>query len=240
MRSERITQKGENMKKGIVWLALLSGLVLGTTGGLFAAGPPASKAVAAVADITILDTDQDVDWTPILTAQLRTASVKDLFIDVSLECGLYTRTRVVSQDGVPDTSKAESGVRVQVILDPESATPRVIPPGEVTFCRRVQSLTGVYGGVENCEDENGDGIVQYDECETSPEETELLLDTMDANAFNFVVDDVGSGVHTIQVQAMIELEETAQAGEAEATAAIGNGAVTVEEVRMVNGADFEV
>lgn len=130
----------------MIWLALASGLIVGTTGGLFAAGVPASKATAQVAHINILSSD-DLAYTTILNTTLRTANQKDLFIDVSLECGLYTRTKVVSQEGVPDTSSADSGVRVRVLLDPGTPNERVAPPGETTYCRRVQTLTGVYGGV---------------------------------------------------------------------------------------------
>ncbi|MGH7319730.1 MAG: hypothetical protein ACRELA_08910 [Candidatus Rokuibacteriota bacterium] len=228
------------MKKAMVWVALAAGLVMGTTGGLWAAaGPPASKATVRVAHINILS-DEDLDYTTVLEATLRTANMKDLLLDVALECGLYTRTKVVSQDGILDTSRADSGVRVRVLLDPGTPNEIVAPPGETTYCRRVQQLSAVYNGVQNCQDENGDGTVQYDECELTPEETELLLDTMDASAFNFVIGDVTAGVHTIAVQAKIDLETSSDMGEAEAKAAIGNGAVTVEEVRLVRGAEIEM
>ncbi len=204
-----------------------------------AAGTPASKATAQVGGINILaDTDQD--WTSVLDATIKTPNGKDLFVDVSLECGLFTRTKAVSQGGVLDTSTSESSVKVVVVLDAGTPAERVAAPGETTFCRRTQTLSGKYAGIENCEDKNGDGEVTDDECELTPEETELLLDTMNANSFNYVIGNLKSGVHTISVLAKIDLETTTQNGEAEARAAIGKGSVTVETVRIARTAVIEL
>lgn len=229
------------MRKATPWVGLAAGLIMGMTGGLFAAeSQPAAKVTARVADIAIVNSDVDVPYTPVLNATLRTSALKDLFVDVSLECGLFTRTQVVSEGGTLDTSSARSSVKVRVLMDAGTVNERELLPGEITFCRRAQTLSAQYGGVENCNDENGDGIVQYSECETTPEMTEFILDTMNANAFNFVIDDVGAGVHTITVEARIDLEEEFMEGEAEAMATIGRGAVTVEEVRLAPGTDLEL
>jgi hypothetical protein len=57
-----------------------------------------------------------MEWTTILSNNLKTANQKDLFVDVSLECGLYTSTKVASS-GKTDTSVADAGVQVQVLVD---------------------------------------------------------------------------------------------------------------------------
>jgi hypothetical protein len=111
-------------------------------------------------------------------------------------------------------------------------------PGEVVFCRRTQTLTALFGGILNCTDTNGDDVITVDECNLTPEELELVLDTMNANSFNFVLDDLGSGVHTVAVQARISTKEEAGAGVADAKATIGKGSVTVESVRMIKNEDF--
>jgi hypothetical protein len=195
---------------------------------------PSSKVTAEVSTITILEpTEGDTDWTTILSNNLRTPNQKDLFVDVSLECGLYTDTLVKSA-GSKDTAKAEAGVYVQVLVDD-------IPmyPGEVVFCRRTQTLTALFGGImESCTDLNGDGTITYDECTWTPEELELVLDTMNANSFNFVLDDLTAGVHTVAVQARISTVEEAGAGAADAKATIGKGSVTVESVRMIRNEDI--
>jgi hypothetical protein len=71
------------------------------------------------------------------------------------------------------------------------------------------------------------------------EEIELVLDTLSANAFNFVADDMGAGMHTVQVQARVGGGVSYQNGSASAKALVGKGAVTVEEVRMIKDEVFE-
>jgi len=216
----------------ISMVALLA--IITVFGVASAQSQPSSKVTAEVSTITILEpTEGDTDWTTILSNNLRTPNQKDLFVDVSLECGLYTDTLVKSA-GSKDTAKAEAGVYVQVLVDD-------IPmyPGEVVFCRRTQTLTALFGGImESCTDLNGDGTITYDECTWTPEELELVLDTMNANSFNFVLDDLTAGVHTVAVQARISTVEEAGAGAADAKATIGKGSVTVESVRMIRNEDF--
>ena len=55
---------------------------------------------------------------------------------------------------------------------------------------------------------------------------------MNANSFNFILDDLGSGVHMVEVQAQIKSASSSQNGTAEARASIGKGSVTIEQVRM--------
>lgn len=87
-----------------------------------------------------------------------------------------------------------------------------------------------------CTDTNGDGIVNYNECET-PEELELILDTTAAHHFNFILDDVGQGTHKVAMWGCINTATNSQAGEATARAAAGKGSLVVEEVRLVKAQD---
>jgi hypothetical protein len=142
----------------------------------------------------------------------------------------------VASAGKTDTSVAEAGVQVQVLVD---GTP--ILPGPVTFCRRTQTLTALFGGIMNsCTDLNQDGTITNDECSWTPEELALILETMNANSFNFIQADLLAGTHTIEVQAKIETAHTAQAGSADAKATIGKGSVTVESVRMIRNEDIQL
>jgi len=157
---------------------------------------PSSKAVAKVSNVTILNwTSSDVPYTTILTAALKTSQQKDLFIDVSLECGLYTRTLVKSKGGTQDTTMADAGISVMVLIDGVV----VAEPGEVVFEKRMQELSAKLGGILSCTDVNGDGMITLDECTITEEEIQLVLDTMSANSFNFILPDVGVGVHTLEV-----------------------------------------
>jgi len=69
------------------------------------------------------------------------------------------------------------------------------------------------------------------------EYVELILKTMDANSFNFIMADLSAGVHTIKVKARIDTDVS---GTAEAKGSIGKGSVTVESVRMIRNEDFNL
>jgi len=71
-----------------------------------------------------------------------------------------------------------------------------------------------------------------------PEELDLILNTMSANSFNFVVADLEPGNHDITVEAKIIANGAAEEGEYEAMAMVGQGSVVIESVRMVKGEDY--
>lgn len=199
-----------------------------------------SKATAACTEVALLSGPTtagvtDGGWQTILRNSIKTSSQKDLIFDVSLECGLYTDTTVRSKGGDRDTSTAEAMIQVRVLVDG-----RVAAPGDVTFARRAQTLSAVFQGLLNdaLSVDPLTGAVIIDESLLTPEEVQLVLDTMTANAFNFVMQDIGVGVHTIEVQARVHLSEAAQAGAAIAKATIGKGSMTVDEVRFVQGEDL--
>jgi hypothetical protein len=193
-----------------------------------------AKATAKVGNVNVLN-QTTLGWTTILSNTIKTANQKDLFIDVSLETGLYTQTKVRS-NGNKDTSSAEATIKVQVLVDGVPAY-----PGDVVFDRRNQTLSATLGGIlENCTDSNGDGDIDLNDCTLAPEEIELILDTMAAHSFNFIMDDLGPGEHAVEVQAMISTSSSSGAGSASANATIGNGSVTVEEVRLIKGEDIQL
>ena len=82
-----------------------------------------------------------------------------------------------------------------------------------------------------------------------PETVELILSTLDANSFNFIMPDLTSGVHTVEIEARITVICTKNGGPAvcnnplldvEAEGVIGQGSVTIELVRMIQGEDVEL
>lgn len=195
----------------------------------------------------------DSGWTTIsgLEGWYKTAQDKELVIDVSLECGLYTDTAVASKAGDKETAFAEAGVQVQVLVDGVAAN-----PGIVTFCRRSQMLSATFQGLLTDENDNvcltavldaegnATGEIIIDETCLRPEEVQLILDTTNANAFNFVAMnmDAGGVGHTIVVQAKISTDlgeappkgngKTTDGGTSGATAVIGKGSAIVYETRF--------
>lgn len=164
-------------------------------------------------------------WTTILEGDIRTSQAEDVVYDVSLECGLYTDTLVRSKGGTADTSKAEASVKVRVLVDNVEAVPA--HPGVVTFCSRSQTLMAKFGGVLNCTG------VTLDTCTLTDEELRLILETLNANAFNFFTLNAAVGDHNIKVQAQVYTNAEFQAGGASAKAWVGKGTVAVDEVKFV-------
>lgn len=227
------------MKRIVASAVLAAMLIVSLSFGVGQANTPASKAAAQVADFTLLDwkktdTSKTSPWETLLSTTIKTSMQKDLVVDASLESGLYTKTVARSKDMITDTSFSRAGIEVRVLIDGKPAY-----PGTVTFGRRSQELSATLQGQLALIDKNADGIVGFDELVSiAPEEIGLVLDTLNANSFNFVLDNVGTGVHKIELQARIDLGANVQAGSAEARAMVGKGSMTVEEVRMIRGADL--
>lgn len=225
------------MKKLIaIHLVLIAALLttLGVSGVFATENPNASaKATAQITELAVIsesqtvsdddpDWDTDLDWTlatDILAQTIKTANQKDLFIDVSLLSGLYTETNVKSSGGVKDTSAAVAAVLLKVEVDDEAAF-----PGWIVFNARAQVLSATLGGY------------LVDDTVTD-EEIGLIIGTLSANSFNFIVDDLAAGMHTVEVSALCVTFAASQKGSAIAKAVIGLGSVTIEEVRMVKGED---
>ncbi len=189
-------------------------------------GQPAAKATADVSDITLIDETDAIGWTTILSNTIKTPNQKELFIDVSLECGLYTDTKVDSLGGYLDRAEAEASVQVQVLIDGQPAL-----PGSVTFCKRSQILEAEFMGLltddegnvcievtEVCADlldpATCEHVVTIDEDCLRPETLRLILETMNANSFNFIAPNLTPGTHEVEVQAKVEsfVESTLDSG----------------------------
>jgi hypothetical protein len=219
------------MKKIIL---TVMGLVFLFAATSFAQSAKVTANVGDIKAITSLNT-----WTPIMINTIKTANMKDLFIDVSLETGLTTNTKVMSKLLIRDIAEANALVKVRVYVDQYLAL-----PGEVIFDRRKQALIAEFAGdLTNCIDQDGHVIITED-C-VLPEMLALILDTMAAHSFNFIATDVPQGLHTIKVEALIDYDNDAQFldppyANMGTNAYIGNGSVTVESVRMIKGEDIGV
>jgi hypothetical protein len=268
IRQKNPRQRGKEMKRTIV-IAFVAALVVSLVGVGFVANAeslPSSKAAAAVSELTLLtwepeapsetppgemdenipDVDYEGSWTMILEQSIKTPNQKDLFIDVSLETGLYTRTLVRSKrnsadDEDWDTSRAKAEIRVRVLIDEDTADERTASPGSVVFDMRNQTLSAKFMGIftADCfevDPDTGEVTLIY-EC-LEPEELDLILHTLAASSFNFVIDQLTPGVHTVSVQARIFANGSAEEGQYEAMAMVGRGSVVIEVVRMIQGADW--
>lgn len=257
-----------NIKKAITPILIVALLVVGS--GIVWAnssgnGIKASKATAMVSELTLIDwngTDDELNpydsgWTTILAQNIKTPNQKDLFIDVSLETGLWTRTlvrsKVTASDplGEWDTSKAQAQILVRVGVDGNYASlpvgmqeAGVAFPREVTFDEREQELSAKFMGIftGDClkvtENEEGEHTVAINYSCLEYEELDLLLRTLSAHSFNFIVADLEPGNHDITVEAKIIANGEIDKGEFEAYGLVGQGSVIIESVRMIKGEDY--
>ncbi|MEH6466533.1 MAG: hypothetical protein V7722_02790 [Porticoccus sp.] len=189
---------------------------------------------------TVCDHDNDTGWKTILTVDIQTQNHAELAFDMALQCGLVTDTTVRSKGGSKDGSTASGKISVRIKVNQADGTEAYALPGTavdgVTYCSRVQTLEASFAGL-NCTADLETGVVT---CE-DPEELRLILDTLSANAFNYIITGLPVGTHTVEVQA----RATAGAaifgtalGEATGEAFIGMGSLFVDEVQLINGWGF--
>lgn len=228
---------GATMKK-ISLFALTCALLVAIVGvGQGFAQMSSAKVAAGVRDIAVVQAFSATDsgWTPVFFNMIKTAEQKDLFINVSLEVGLTTDTKVMSKKLEKAEAEAEAMVKVKVLIDGVEAL-----PGVVTYARRKQTMIAQFAGdLSNCLTlDPTSGALVLDEACIEPESLQLILDTMGAHSFNFIAPDLTSGEHTIEILALIDHSSTADGGsgsQASANAYLGKGTVVVEEVRMLKG-----
>jgi hypothetical protein len=224
-----------------------------------AASLPASKAAAQITTVTTCagaatafatnpctNIDGSGRWQDVMTTQIKTSNVADLFAGVSLVTGLYTSTTVKGNNtGATSTAVAEGTVRVRVLLDPAQTgcqdaagctAFKTLPDvnNGVVFDQRVQSLSANLGYIFT-----GECALSPSTCTLTPEEISLVLDTSAAHHFSFVLPNVGTGVHTLVVQAQLSTENTSifsntNGGISVANALFGLGSLTIDSVRLVN------
>ena len=212
------------MKKIGVPLILVAALVLMVGVAWAADSQPSAKATAIINNVFAIPmTTTDTGWVTVHSQQIKTANAKDLFMDVALQCGIFTRTKSELKVG-GDSSTATGIIEVRVWVDNIN---NLAAPGVVVYDKRVQTLnTELYTAL----------LTSAGLPITNIGYVELILNTLQAHAFNFVMPDVGPGLHTITVQA--KLTSTESGSSATAMAAVGMGSTTIESVRMIKGEDI--
>ena len=251
------------MKKLIlIALAVVLVVALGAGAVWASNSQPASKATAAVGYINVLNSESLSEQT-ILSQEIKIpGNKKDLFVDVSLETGLYTDTLVKSKGGIPDESSAWARLEVMVQATPIDkngdpiglaiiAHPNVIVGydngdpvyngGWVTFDYRMQYLSATLQGIIDFSQlQCGEFGCTLPLEGLTEEEIQLVLDTMAAHSFNFILPDLPVATYLVEVRAKIDSDTSKIKGSAEANATIGLGSVTIEAVRMIRGEVIEV
>ena len=222
------------------------------------AAEPSAKSAVAMKDLEAMSETNSYDT--ILAATIKVPNAKELIADVSLECGLMTQTKAKSKGGNVDSSTAEAVVRIRVVAtNVDDGTVHWAGPDHgdagdggvigVTFCKRTQTLSAKFQGIIlNCIAE--DGTISLNDACLEDEWVELILDTVNANAFNFTLPNLPVGTYTVEAQAEIDTCTGGRVvdadgigscvdGDADASAMgfIGLGSMVLDEVRFSNGSD---
>ncbi len=206
---------------------------------------------------TCVPSASDTCWVTVQTTFIKTPNAKDLVMNVAMQTGLVTFTEVKSKGGNKDTSQAKASVLVRVVIyDVDSSTLQVISGSEryaypssdngvegagVTYNSRTQTLSASFQGIiERCI--TADGHIFIDDQCLDPEEVSLLLETLSANAFNFIAANEASGIKRIDVEARAKSNTSlfdSQQGSAKGEAYVGLGSMLIETVRFVKDQDGE-
>ena len=221
------------MKRTLVVLALTG---LATVGLAQSSKQTASISTVSVQACAISQSVCPGTWTDLVpTLNIQTSNSTSLFVNVSTVVGLYTSTKVTGNNtGATSTATATAGVHVRVLLDGTIyAFPDTLGSG-IDFDNRVQTLTANLGNIFTSACASSPST-----CTLTPEQITLILNTSSAHDFNFVLLNVGSGSHTVEIQVLADTNSTADTvGVAIAGAAYGPASVTIEAVRLVHGFSF--
>ena len=224
-------------------ISIILTLAAVTCAAAFGQTNASSKATAAISTVSVncpsnsvTDPACNSGWTDVMTTTIKTSNVADLFASPSLITGLYTSTQVKGNGtGSTSTAIASGTVEVRVLLDGVAgqAYPDTTGTG-VIFDARVQTLTANLGYIfTDCLAQGLTG------CTLTPAQITLALDTTSAHSFNFILLNVGTGAHTLKVQARASSASSGtNGGVAISNALYGLGSLTVESVRLVNSFSF--
>ena len=168
------------------------------------------------------------------------AASKNVLVMATLESSILTNTLVASKNGGNSTSTAMGSVVVtpKVYQCPSNdcsgasgalvditTLGGTVTPNQVTFNQRLQTLSASLSGL-NCTADPTTGVVTC----ADPETIALLLSTMSANGFNFLVETPGQGVYQVQLGIALEASASTNALPAGAAATVAVAAGSLVEM----------
>lgn len=206
-----------------------------------------SMAVINDSAVDAIDFDRNTGYT---MATIKVPQDKELLVGLSAEVGLTTDTSIKGKEGGAARALAGAGAGVVVFACPVDGgdCTAAAAPGPVILSSRVQELNATLGGVlEDCEDLNGDGVIEIpEECTFSDEEIGLALRTLASHHFNFVLPNMDQGeydvvaVFTTRTRAVVDIDEISISDGGSVTASafakawIGSYMLTVQQVRATS------
>jgi hypothetical protein len=229
---------------------------------------PANKAIAA-GDKTAVFQQGD---TQLLSATLRTSKPTDLMIQTTLECSILTKLNTAANPnaGATDTQAASGQLRGWIEVDddsqarevPEVGQPYRIVPIESVSNPPQNGSTPNSGGVDPTDqrtnDENDDAVTYCnrtyqrtvedgEDAQDGIDRETDYIDTKSTHAFNWVLLNAGSGIHTVRLMGDLRYTPTSTEACTRGTvdpadqvtcaeAYVGNRTMIVEPTKMANDA----
>lgn len=197
------------MKRTLVLMAL--SLVL-LAGNAFAQGQPAAQSAEDFGNVNI--TFVENRWTDLFQQVIKTPEQKDLFLSATVECGLL----MADSSNYPDAV-----VRLTITVDGRTAN-----PGRFEICGKTNDLAPKFSELMTCT--GSSGKAKWSDCSLSSEQINMLRRSLRTTTANFVLKDVGVGVHTVKVKAFLE-----NSSGQPARAIVGDGTLMIDIVRLVKG-----
>jgi hypothetical protein len=112
----------------------------------------------------------------------------------SLETALYTDTATASKGGNKQTSTADASIILTPVVTDADGNTYSVYPSTVTYDARLQTLSATFNGTD-C---TADSTTRFVTC-TNPETVQLLLSTMSAHTFNFLMPGLPTEVYAINL-----------------------------------------
>ncbi|HUQ49921.1 MAG TPA: hypothetical protein VM056_04325, partial [Terriglobales bacterium] len=197
------------MKRYLV--CLFSILIL--TSAAVAQGQPAAQHASSASNWNIVFNENK--WVHLNKAVVKMPEQKDLFIHVTFECGLL--------EGGSETAFTDAVVRLIVTVDGKDAG-----PGRFESCGKTNELVPKFSNLIGCTDARG-GLTRWSNCSVSAAQDEQIKRSLRSHTTNFVMKDVGVGVHEVVVKAYLWNGEPGKV----VRALVGDVSLEAEIVRLV-------
>ncbi|GAC1513830.1 MAG: hypothetical protein NVS1B11_27310 [Terriglobales bacterium] len=177
----------------------------------FSVGQSPNATRTAVALVQPVNMVLNGNWRTILSASIKRPGNKDLFLDVTAECGLFTGTQM--------DPFADATVELQVLVDGQAAA-----PGPVSFCGKSNGLVSPFSMLANCNSSS------LSSCGLTPAELATIDLSLRSHAFNFLYVNLPNGINSIVVQARVNEDS----GVGPAYGVIGKGSLEVTAQNLKN------
>ena len=173
------------------------------------------------------------------SASIKTGNNADIVIMFTSEAVMFTDTKIVSKGKdttVSDTDQVTLKVWANVTNGDADGNEIMAEPGVITFAERIQTLSGKLNMLY---DPDIDGLGNGG-WTTDGQEIELMLQTTNANGFNFIAAGLPEGEHTVTIYAEISSyqesspDDGTQGSEKAPWGAFGKRTLILDQVRMVN------